>query len=74
MRRKYSAASKAKVALEAIGGELTLFELASRYDLDPNQISKWKSRVLEGLPELRTQGMSKERSSSNPSSTGRPVS
>ena len=32
-RRKFSAEFKAKVALEALTGELTLTELASKYDV-----------------------------------------
>jgi transposase len=32
-RRKFSAEFKAKVALEALTGELTLAELASKYDV-----------------------------------------
>jgi transposase len=52
MKKKYPAAFKAKVALEAIRGESTLSELASRYELHPNQISRWKARALEGLPDL----------------------
>ncbi|MGQ0833700.1 MAG: IS3 family transposase [Gammaproteobacteria bacterium] len=47
-RRNHSAAFKAKVALEAIRGEKTLAELASHYDVHANQITSWKSQLLEG--------------------------
>ncbi|MGY6559595.1 MAG: transposase, partial [Nitritalea sp.] len=46
-RRKFSGAFKAKVALEAIKGNLTLSELAQRFELHPNQISLWKQEFLE---------------------------
>lgn len=46
-RRKFSAAFKAKVALEAIKGKETLSELAHRFELHPNQISTWKQEFLE---------------------------
>ena len=39
MRKKYNSAFKAKVALEAIGEQKTLAELASEYDVHPTQIS-----------------------------------
>ncbi|NQS72634.1 MAG: transposase [Desulfobulbaceae bacterium] len=38
-RRRFSAEFKAKVALEAIRGEQTIAELASRYELHPNMIT-----------------------------------
>ena len=41
-RRKFSAEFKAKVALEALSGELTLAELASKYDVHPTMIAGWK--------------------------------
>ena len=47
-RRNHSAAFKAKVALAAIKGEKTLAELAEQFDLHPNQITQWKSQLLEG--------------------------
>ena len=39
---------KAKVALAAIKGEKTLAELAHDYDLHPNQITTWRTQLLEG--------------------------
>ena len=47
-RRNHSPAFKAKVALEAIKGEKTLAELAEHYDVHPNQITTWRSQLLEG--------------------------
>ena len=48
-RRKFSAEFKAKVALEALSGELTLAELASKYDVHPTQIAGWKRQAKEGM-------------------------
>ena len=44
-RRNHSPAFKAKVALEAIKGEEPLIQTAERYDVHPNQITKWKRRA-----------------------------
>jgi len=52
MRKMHDALFKAKVALEALKGEKTIVEIASRYGIHPNQISTWKKQALEGLPGL----------------------
>ncbi len=48
-RRNFSAAFKAKVALEALRGDQTLAELAARHKVHPNLITKWKRQAGEGL-------------------------
>ncbi|MYL85410.1 transposase [Desulfovibrio aerotolerans] len=48
-RRKFSAEFKAKVALEALTGELTLTEFASKYDVHPTMIADWKRQAKEGM-------------------------
>jgi transposase-like protein len=47
-RRNHSPAFKAKVALAAVRGEKTLAELAQHFDVHPNQITPWRSQLLEG--------------------------
>ena len=51
-RRNHPAALKAKVALAAATGEKTLAELASAYEVHPNQIRQWKQQLLDALPEV----------------------
>ncbi len=53
-RRKFTAAEKSKIALEAIKGELTLSEIASKYLIHPTQINKWKKLALTQIPEAFT--------------------
>ena len=48
-RRRFSAEFKAKVALEAIRGERTIAELATKHQLHPNQITQWKRQAIENL-------------------------
>ena len=48
-RRNYSASFKAKVALSAIKGEMTLPELSSKYDVHPKLISKWKQDAVKNI-------------------------
>jgi transposase-like protein len=51
---------KAKVAIEAIKGEKTINEIASIYEVHPNQVSQWKKLALEKLPEAMADGRSKQ--------------
>lgn len=50
-RKQYSAEFKAKVALAAIRGDGTIAELAGRYKIHPNMITKWKREALDGMKE-----------------------
>lgn len=46
-RWKHSPEFKAKVAIAALKGNKTLTELAQQFDVHPNQMTDWKSRLLE---------------------------
>lgn len=45
MRKSYDSKFKSRVALEAMRGELTIAEIASKYQVHPNQVQNWKKRV-----------------------------
>ena len=51
-RRNHTPAFKAKVALAAIKGEMTLSELAQLFDVHPNQITTWKAQLQEGAADV----------------------
>ena len=51
-RRRHGAAFKAKVALEALKMQATVQELATRFEVHPQQVTQWKRQALEGLEEL----------------------
>ena len=51
-RRRFSAEFKARVAREAMKEHKTIAQLATEYDVHPNQISLWKKQLLDALPDL----------------------
>ena len=55
-RRNHSPAFKSKVALAAIKGEQTITELAQKFDVHPNQITQWKTQLLEQASTVFDQG------------------
>ena len=46
-RRNHSPELKAKVAIAALKGDKTLAKLAQQFDVHPNQITDWRSQLLE---------------------------
>ncbi len=55
-RRKHSPAFKAKVALAALKGDKTIGELASLYQVHPNQIHNWKKQLLNQAEQVFESG------------------
>ena len=55
-RRRYAAAFKAKVALEAAKQAKTIAELAKQFQVHPVQISQWKKQLLDGMETLFQNG------------------
>ena len=52
LRRNHTPAFKAKVALAAVKGEMTLAQLAEHFDVHPNQITTWKAQLQEGAADV----------------------
>ena len=51
-RKNYGSEFKAKVAMEAVAGRLTINEIAKRHEIHPVQVSKWKKQFLEAVPGI----------------------
>ena len=62
--KNYTPEFKAKVVMELFREELTLGQLAAGYGIHPNQVSKWRKAVIEGLPELLADKRKKDRQAS----------
>ena len=57
-RRQFSPQFKAKVAIEAIRGELTLAQIAKKYDVHPNMIANWKRQLTQEASGVFAKGQS----------------
>ena len=55
-RRNHSSTFKAKVALAAIKGDRTLAELATQFEVHPNQIVTWKKQLVKSAEEVFDKG------------------
>jgi transposase len=58
-RRTHSPEFKAKVALAAVQGDLTMAELVKKFDVHPNQITDWKKQLLDSAPDVFGKGARK---------------
>ena len=48
-RKRYTADFKAKVAIDAIRGELTISQLVAKHGIHQTLINGWRKQALEGL-------------------------
>ena len=52
MRKRYTAAFKAKIVTELLKEEKTLAQLASEYGVSTKQLTRWKNHALAEMPRL----------------------
>lgn len=64
-RKSYSPEFKAKVALEAVRGKLTVNEIAKQFEVHPNQVGIWKKQLLDSIADIFADGRSKPAASEN---------
>ena len=67
-RRNHSPAFKAKVALAALKGDRTMSELATQFDVHPNEIKQWKDQLLDSVTDVfddKPKRLKSQRSMSN---------
>lgn len=50
--KRYFAAFKAKVALEALRGEQTVAQLAAKHSVHQTMINAWKKQAVEGMASV----------------------
>ena len=55
-RRWFTADFKARVALDALRGNRTVQEIASKHKVHPNQVSTWKRQAVDGLGAVFSNG------------------
>ena len=51
-KHKVSKEEKAKIVLTILRNDSTANEIATKYGIHPNIISRWKQTALDGLPDL----------------------
>ena len=51
-RRTHSPEFKAKVALAALQGDLTMAQLVKKFDVHANQVTDWKRQLLQSAPDV----------------------
>jgi putative transposase len=59
-RTRYNEEFKAQVAMEALREQRTINEIAGQYQIHPNQVSKWKSQLIENAKILFEDGRTKK--------------
>ena len=52
MKKSYDSKFKSRVALEALRGELTVAEIAGKYQIHPNLVQLWKKKLQESAADV----------------------
>jgi transposase-like protein len=60
-RRRFTGEFKARVALEALRGDKTVQEIASKHKVHLNQVSTWKRQAIDGLGAVFSNGADRAR-------------
>lgn len=60
MKRVFTPDQKGRIALEAIRGEQTISQLASKHEVHPNVIGQWKKAVQENASAVFADKRKKE--------------
>lgn len=66
MKKSYDSKFKSRVALEALRGELTVAEIAGKYQVHPNQVQQWKRNSWKEHPRFSSPRPSGKRTSRIP--------
>jgi putative transposase len=53
-RRIFTPEQKAKIVLEVLEGNHTLNEIAAKYEVQPNQLSRWKTEFISNAGKAFT--------------------
>ena len=60
MRKKYSIDYKTKIVLELLREEMTVNQISSKYEVHRTQINQWRKQVIDGIPELLSDGRKRD--------------
>ncbi len=60
-RRRFTAEFKARAAQDALRGDKTFQEIATKHKVHPNQVSAWKRQAVDGLDEVFSNGVDRAR-------------
>ena len=60
-RNPHTPDEKAKLVLEALGGEKTINEIAAENNVHPSMLTRWKKEAVAGLPTIFANDAAKKR-------------
>jgi len=52
MKTNHSPETKTKIVLEALRGEETINEIASKHNIHPNLLTRWKTHAINCMPQV----------------------
>ena len=59
-RKKFTPEFKAQAVIELMREEQSIGQLSSKFGVHTSQLVKWRKAVIEGMPELLTDGRKKD--------------
>ena len=62
MRRQFTGAQKAAVALAALKGDKTINQIASEHEVNPTQVKLWRDKVKAAAADVFSDGRKQSKS------------
>lgn len=64
-RKSYTTEERAKIAMEALKGNMTMGEISSKFGVHATQIANWKNKLKSGMVDIFSEKKQRKKADQN---------